>query len=84
MDGTQCEFRTILEWASVVFALLAALFWFASTWSGRMSFRRMSPEKVDEVLRKQNRNNKFAAVSAFFSAADQLTALYLPVCRDFG
>jgi hypothetical protein len=35
----QCEFKIVLEWANAAFALLAVIFWFASTWSGWTSFR---------------------------------------------
>ena len=48
----QCEFKTVLEWANAAFALLAAIFWFASTWSGWTSFRKMSVGMFDEALRK--------------------------------
>jgi hypothetical protein len=41
-DIVQCESKTVLEWANAAFALLAATFWFASTWSGWTSFRKMS------------------------------------------
>jgi len=50
----QCEFKTVLEWANAAFALLAAIFWFASTWSGWTSFRKMSVGMFDEALRKRS------------------------------
>jgi hypothetical protein len=80
----QCEFKTVLEWATAALALLAALFWFASTWSGRTSFRKMSVGMFDEALRKQARNSAIAAAFAGLSAVSQLITLYLPVCRAFG
>ena len=80
----QCEFKTVLEWANAAFALLAAIFWFASTWSGWTSFRKMSVGMFDEALRKQGRNNAIAAAFAGLSPITQLITLYLPVCRAFG
>jgi hypothetical protein len=50
----QCEFKTVLDWANAAFALLAAIFWFASTWSGWTSFRKMSVGMFDEALRKRS------------------------------
>jgi hypothetical protein len=80
----QCEFKTVLEWVTAAFALLAAIFWFASTWSGRTSFRRMSAGIFEQALRKQSLNNAIAAACAGLSAVSQLITLYLPVCRAFG
>jgi hypothetical protein len=50
----QCEFKTVLELANAALALLAAIFWFASTWSGWTSFRKISVGKFDEALRERS------------------------------
>ena len=49
----QCEFQTVLECANAAFALLAAIFWFASTWSGWTWFRKLSVGMFDEALRRR-------------------------------
>lgn len=84
MIHLSCGSISILQWVSAGFALLAALFWFASTFVKFPPLTWEETGKLHERLRRQSKWNALAAFSAAMAAIIQAIPILTPTCINLG
>jgi hypothetical protein len=66
----------LLQWLTVIFIGLAALFWFMAAVNGGRSFRNTPFEVLEKSFASQARYNAMAAACATIAAVAQMINMY--------